>query len=314
LTQVPTAVTIGPVTPLISVGLPVYNGERYLEGAIEALLAQDVDNFELLISDNASEDATAAIATAYAERDARVRYHRNRRNLGLAGNFNRLVELARGKYFKWAAHDDWHPPQTLRLCTEALEREPTAVLCGSAVAIMDEDGQVFDEWHPSVDLAAPTAPIRFHRLIWSMGETHPLFAVMRTDALRRTSLIQNYVGTDRVLLAQLVLMGPFLQLPEILHHYRQPRMLKAPPPPETTGAQVSVILNPANRGRLRFRTWRLCYEHLSVVARAPVAPWHKPWLAADVLARFGGRDSRRMAAEVYHAGRVLVSRARAGAA
>jgi glycosyltransferase involved in cell wall biosynthesis len=295
------------VTPLISVGLPVYNGERYLVGAIEALLAQDLDDFELLISDNASDDATAAIAGAYAKRDPRVRYHRNQRNLGLAGNFNRLVELARGRY-------DWHPPQTLRRCIEALEREPTAMLCGSAVAIMDEDGHVFDEWHPSADLTAPQAHVRFHRLIWTMGETHPLFAVMRTDALRRTSLVQGYLGTDRVLLAELILMGSFLQLPEILHHYRQPRMLQAPPPPEVTGAQVSVILDPANRGRLRMRTWRLCYEHLGVVARAPVAPWHKPWLAADVLARFGGRDSRRMAAEVYHAGRVLVSRARSGTA
>jgi glycosyltransferase involved in cell wall biosynthesis len=297
--------------PLVSVGLPVYNGERYLAKALEAMLAQDLRDFELVISDNASEDRTEAIARAYADRDPRVRYHRNERNLGLAGNFNRVFELSRGKYFKWTAHDDWHPPRTLRACVEALECDPSAVLCQTAVAIMDEDGEVFEEWHPSVDLRSPRPHIRLHRLIWSMGETHPLFAVMRTDALRRTPLLQSFLGADRVLLAEMALMGPILPLPEILHHYRQPRLRPGAriPEPSANQPRVSVILDPANRDRLRMRTWRLCYEHARLVSRASLAPWHKLWLTADVLARFGGRDFRRMAAEVYHAGRVLAFRA-----
>jgi glycosyltransferase involved in cell wall biosynthesis len=299
------------VTPLISIGLPVYNGERYLAQALDALLAQDIEDFELIISDNASEDATAEIAKSYASKDSRIRCFRNERNLGLAWNFNRVVELARGKYFKWTAHDDWHPSQTLRACTDVLEGDPSAVLCATAVAIIDEDGGVFDEWHPSVDLRSPRSDIRFHRLIWSMGETHPLFGVMRTDALRRTPLIRTFLGSDRVLLAQLALMGPIWQLPEIMHHYRQPRLRPgAPAPaPSANGSRISVILDPANRGRLPLRTWRLCQEHLRLVAGARLAPQHKLWLTADVLARFGGRDSRRLAAEAYHSGRILVARA-----
>jgi glycosyltransferase involved in cell wall biosynthesis len=295
-------------SPLVSVGVPVYNGEEYLAAALDALLAQDVEDFEVVVCDNASTDATAEIARRYADFDPRVRYHRNPRNLGLSGNFNRTFELSRGKYFKWAAHDDWHPPHTLRACTDVLEQDPSSVLCASAVAIMDDDGEIFEEWHPSVDLRSPSAHVRFHKLIWSLGETHPLFGVMRSEALRRTPLYRPFVGGDRVLLAQLILMGPFLQLPDVLHHYRQARMRPGVGAPSNRPSQA-VILDPANEGKLASRTWRLCYEHLRLVSRAQLAPGHKLWLVADVLARFGVRDSRRLAAEAYHSGRILASRA-----
>jgi glycosyltransferase involved in cell wall biosynthesis len=297
-------------TPLVSVGLPVYRGEQYLPAALDALLAQDLEDFEVIVCDNASPDGTGEIARDYAARDRRVRYHRNERNLGLARNFNRTFELATGKYFKWAAHDDWHPPQMLRRCTEVLESDPAAVLCGSAVAIMDDDGEVFDAWHPSVDLRTPGPHVRLHRLLWTLGETHPLFAVMRADALRRTPLYRPFVGADRVLLAQLVLMGPFWQLPEVLHYYRQARM-RPDAVRDPNRPSQAVILDPANQGKLPSRTWRLCREHLLLVAGARLAPQHKLWLAADVLARFGVRDSRLLAAEAYHSGRILASRARA---
>jgi glycosyltransferase involved in cell wall biosynthesis len=295
--------------PLVSVGVPVYNGEQYLAAALDSLLAQDLEDFEVVICDNASQDATREVARAYAARDPRIHYHRNPRNLGLAGNFNRTFELAGGKYFKWWAHDDWHPRDLLWRCTEVLEQDPAAVLCASAVAVMDDDGEIFEEWHPEVDLRSPGPQVRFHRLIWSLGETHPLFSVMRSDALRRTPLYRPYVGADRVLLAQLLLMGPFWQLPEILHHYRQARMRPGPRPASSSRPSQAVILDPANEGKLASRTWRLCYEHLRLVARAPLTPRHRLWLAADVLARFGVRDSRRLAAEAYHSGRILASRA-----
>jgi glycosyltransferase involved in cell wall biosynthesis len=303
--------------PLVSVGIPVYNGERHLAAAIEGMLAQDLDDFELIICDNASQDGTAEIAREYAARDGRIRYYRNPSNLGLVRNFNRVFELSRGRYFKWTAHDDWHPPQTLRVCAEVLEGDPSAVLCASAVAITDDDGEVFAEWHPSVDLRSVSPQLRFHRLIWSLGETHPLFAMMRTEALRRTrfspQLYRSFLGADRVLLAELALMGPIWQLPEVLHHYRQPRM-RPGAHVATDQTPMSVILDPANEGRLPSRTWRLCLEHLRLVAVAPLAAHHKLWLEADVLARFGIRDSHLLAAEAYRSGRLLIGRAASRAA
>jgi glycosyltransferase involved in cell wall biosynthesis len=294
--------------PLVSVGVPVYNGEDYLPQALDALLAQDLDDFEVIVCDNASQDGTAEIAKDYAARDRRFRYHRNERNLGLSGNFNKAFELATGKYFKWAAHDDLHPPQMLRVCTTVLEQDPAAVICGSAVAVMDDDGEVFEQWHPSVDLRSPPAHVRFHRLIWTLEETHPLFAVMRSEALARTPLYRPFVGADRVLLAQLALMGPIWQVPEVLHYYRQPRM-RPDARQRANRPSQAVILDPANEGKLPSRTWRLCDEHLRLVFNALLPARHKLWLAGDVLARFGVRDSRRLAAEAYHSGRILAGRA-----
>ena len=94
------------MTPRVSLGFPVYNGERYLAAALDSLLGQTFRDLEVVICDNASTDRTAELCAAYAARDARVRYHRNPTNLGAAPNFNRTFELSRGEYFKWAAHDD----------------------------------------------------------------------------------------------------------------------------------------------------------------------------------------------------------------
>jgi glycosyltransferase involved in cell wall biosynthesis len=294
--------------PLVSVGLPVYNGEEHLAGALDAILTQELDDFEVIVCDNASQDGTAEIARDYAARDARVHYHRNPRNIGLAGNFNRTFELSGGRYFKWWAHDDRHPRDLLSRTIEVLEADPSAVLCATGVAIMDDDGEVFEEWRPEVDLLTPPPQVRFHRLLWTLGETHPLFSVMRADALARTPRYRPFVGGDRVLLAQLILMGGFAAVPDLLHYYRQARMRPGVRKDPNKPSQAE-ILDPANRGKLPSRTWRLCYEHLRLVAAARGGPGEKLCMAGDVLGRFGVKDARLLAAEAYHSGRILASRA-----
>jgi glycosyltransferase involved in cell wall biosynthesis len=121
-------------TPKVSIGLPVRNGGRYLAEAIDALLAQTFPDFELIISDNASTDDTPAICEAYAARDPRVRVIRQEHNMGAARNFNLVFASSTGKYFKWAAHDDY-----LEACLAILEAQPDAVLCQSLVDIVDRD-------------------------------------------------------------------------------------------------------------------------------------------------------------------------------
>src|SRR6267142_5432239 len=99
--------------PKVSVGLPVYNGEKYLPNTLKRLLEQDFEDFELIVSDNASTDGTPEICRMFAEQDPRVHYVRNEANIGLAANHNRTFELSRGELFKWAAHDDDFPPAML---------------------------------------------------------------------------------------------------------------------------------------------------------------------------------------------------------
>src|SRR3712207_3999522 len=115
--------------PTVSIGLPVYNGERYLALAIEAVLAQTYRDFELIISDNGSTDATSAICKAFAARDPRVRYYRYEENRGAAWNFNNTARLARGRYFKWQCYDDLLEPEMIQACLDVLEREPEVAVC-----------------------------------------------------------------------------------------------------------------------------------------------------------------------------------------
>jgi hypothetical protein len=143
-----------------------------------------------------------------------------------------------------------------------------------------------------------------HRLLWSLGETHPMYGLIRSSALGQTHLMQSYVGSDRTLLAELSLIGPIVQTPEILHFYTVSATAR-------TNYRPSLTYDPANKGRLPLRTWRLIYEHLAVVGRSDESAGHKLFLAGDVIRRFGIRDFRRLAAEAYHTARILAGRAAA---
>jgi glycosyltransferase involved in cell wall biosynthesis len=288
-----------PSPPRVSIGVPVYNGERYLPRALDSLLGQDFEALEVVVSDNASTDGTREICCEYARRDPRLRYHRNDANIGLFPNFNRAFALAGGEYFKWAAHDDWWEPGYVSRCVQALDADPGAVLCTTGVRIVDGSGETTGAWRPLADLAGPDPAVRFHRLLWTLGEPHAVYGLARTAALRRTSMLQSLLGADRVLLAELSLLGGIVQLPEPLHVYTVDLGVRR-------GRRYSTVNDPRNRGQLPLRTWRLARCHLQVVGRSSLPAGRRALLAADVLARFGVRDARRMLAEAYHSGRILL--------
>jgi glycosyltransferase involved in cell wall biosynthesis len=285
--------------------MPVYNGERLLPRALDSLLAQDVDGLELVVSDNASTDATEEICREYAASDPRIRYYRNDHNVGLVRNFNRVFELSRAEYFKWASHDDWIDPRFVATCLAVLEADRDAVLCTPSVVIVDESGRPMGSWQPTTDLCSSSPRHRLHRLLWSLGEPHAIYGLIRAPNLRRTRGLQAYLAADRVLLAELILQGPFWQLQESLHHYTVDLGARA-------ARTYSIFNDPRNLGRLPLRTWRLWYEHLRLVAGSPLTSSEKAILAADVSVRFGARDSRRLLAELYHSARIVGVRAVAG--
>ena len=127
--------------PRVSIGLPVYNGERYLQQAIDSLLAQTFSDFELILLDNASTDGTRAICEAAAARDPRVRYLREPVNTGGIRNHNRTVELSRGEYFKWAAHDDIYAETFVEMCVAHLDSSPATVIAFTQSEFIDEHGR-----------------------------------------------------------------------------------------------------------------------------------------------------------------------------
>ena len=127
--------------PLVSVGVPAFNGEPYVEETLDCILGQTYSNLEILISDNASCDRTGEICRRFAETDPRVRYRRNERNLGAAANYNQVFRMASGKYFKWAAVDDLLSSDFIERCVEVLETRDDAVLCYPKTTIIDEEGR-----------------------------------------------------------------------------------------------------------------------------------------------------------------------------
>jgi glycosyltransferase involved in cell wall biosynthesis len=263
--------------PKVSIGLPVYNGARYLREALDSILAQTFRDFELIICDNASTDATAAICADYAARDPRIRYHRRSHNIGATANFNQTFELARGAYFKWAAHDDVLAPTWLEKCVAALDQAPDAVLSQSLVELVDEQGVRLEEYdltafgtdsmRPSVRFAARLRP----------HDCQEIFGVIRTDVLRRTKLIGYHLGGDRTLLIDLALLGRFVVVPEILflnreHPWRFKRQHRYP------SSELAWFTSGQKRrggfeGWRMLRTWVLCGKSLRAVhRRVPLGP------------------------------------------
>lgn len=206
--------------PLVTLGVPVYNGERHLAKALDSLLAQDMPDFRLVISDNASTDRTAAICQEYVARDRRVTYVRNETNLGAAANYNRLLQLATTPYFKWASADDVCEPQLLRRCLEVLEARPEVVLAYPKTVLIGEDDEFLRNHEDRLHMPFPDPAERLRHFATRRWLCNACFGLIRTDVLRRTALVRPYVSSDIALLAELALAGQFHEVPERLFRRR----------------------------------------------------------------------------------------------
>jgi len=193
--------------PRITVGLPTYNGERYLGAAIRSILDQDFGDFELIVADNASTDATSTIIREFAGRDARVRHLPSELNRGAAWNFNRVVDVARGEYFKWMADDDTYEPGFLGRCVEVLDNSPDVVLCYTQAVEIDADGGVIEQRGPTNVADRADVAQRYRAILRDEVYCYAVFGVIRTGVLRSTGLIGPFTQSDRVLLAELALHG-----------------------------------------------------------------------------------------------------------
>lgn len=199
----------------------MYNGENYMAAAIEGVLAQTFSDFELIIADDASTDRTAEICRAFAARDPRVRYHRNERNRGAAPNYNNLVKLAQGRYFKWVAHDDVVTPDYLAKTVAALDCVPQAVLAHSQIRVIDKDARELTVYDNTLPLTSTSRQSdRFAGVILDRYAHHAFFGLIRLETLRKTPLHRSYAGGDRALVTFLALHGPFVHISEPLYWQR----------------------------------------------------------------------------------------------
>jgi glycosyltransferase involved in cell wall biosynthesis len=253
--------------PHVSIGMPVYNGEPYVRQAIESILSQTFRDFELIISDNASTDGTERICREYAAKDSRIRFYRSDHNRGAAWNHNRVVELARGEYFKWQCHDDYCATTFLEKCLAVIYSNPDVVLCYPQFVRVDEQNRRLGVKSSRVEGERNVAE-RFRSLIYRRDTCEEIYGVTRTAVIRKTALIGPYTSSDDTLLAELILHGQFCSIPESLFFHRIH-------PAQSTNSYPSrsarmAWFNPA-ASRFPLPFLRLFFAYLSLIWRSPLS-------------------------------------------
>jgi glycosyltransferase involved in cell wall biosynthesis len=210
-----------PKEPLVSIGMPVYNGENFLRLALSSLLAQDYPHFELIISDNASDDGTEEICREYQAHDRRIRYLRHRENRGSPWNFAFVAHEARGDYFMWAAHDDlWHPT-FIRKCLAMLESHPEAVLCATEINFIDGNGvpSIYYANYKNIVTIGMSPVERIHAWM-SLPGWFAIYGLMRLEVTRHISLGLDVFAWDVILFLEILLIGPSAKVDEPLFSVR----------------------------------------------------------------------------------------------
>jgi glycosyltransferase involved in cell wall biosynthesis len=256
----------------VSVGMPVYNAAAWIESALDSLLAQTFADFELIVSDNASTDATYAICQRYAQQDRRIRLLRNPANIGANRNYVAVLQAASGKYFKWASSNDLCLPTFIERCVAALESDPKAVLACPRSALFVESMEDAAPYDRDLELLQNDPADRFIGMHASMGLNNSFNGVIRRDALLRVSPMGSYIGADIVLMAELALLGKFLLLDERLFFRRMS--------PEAatrlkSHREVERHLVPSARGPLKWQEWRFQFARLRACrhAKFPSSAW-----------------------------------------
>jgi glycosyltransferase involved in cell wall biosynthesis len=206
--------------PKVTVAFTTYNVERYLAGAFDAVRAQELTDFEVVVADNGSTDSTWDICERYAREDARFRIYRNPENIGVYRNVRRVIELAGGQYFRLTAHDDLMAPTLLGRCVAHLDAHPEAVLAYPRTIIIDEAGRETTRWAHDPDLRQPEAARRIATYVDAWALINELFGVIRTDALKATRPFGTYNSSDKRLMVELLAQGQFHLIDEFLFYRR----------------------------------------------------------------------------------------------
>jgi len=198
--------------------MPVYNSNpQRFRAALQSLLAQTFQDFELILSDNGSDDAARALYEEAVASNPRIRYTRHSKNYGAGFNFNYVFSEARGEYFMWVADDDLRAPTYLAKTVALLDQHPHAVTAGTRVCLVNEEGQRRGEipFSPRVRLPRPS-----QRIV--AGHFMDIYSLHRRTALAKTHLTQPMHGGDWMLVMEMLLQGPLERVDEELLVYKVP--------------------------------------------------------------------------------------------
>jgi glycosyltransferase involved in cell wall biosynthesis len=269
-------------SPVVSLGLPVYNGERFLEEAVESILGQTYSDFELIISDNASTDNTQDLCERYVQRDARIRYMRQPENMGAPRNWDAVVHAAKGTFFKWASASDECDPEFISKCLAAMQADSGAVLAFGRTRFIDEEGTLLDIYDGDFAVTDPTPSARFEFVCSHLVLNNAESGLIRLDALRNTALHRRYPHSDPVLMAELALHGRWVLLPDVLLFRRTGRNNFTP---HRTLAEITRIYDPKRKRPMVLIWGRRHLDYLTLSLKAPLPQGERRRVAIYALRR-----------------------------
>lgn len=203
------------------------NGENFLAFALDSLLAQDFQDYELIISDNASTDSTPEICKRYAEMDSRIRIFRNENCIGAAHNFNTVFDISNGEYFMWAAHDDLWEPSFIGTLFHLLKNDQNASLAFCAFDNIDKNGRQIKTYPDLFDLPSDDLYSRLRNYVLQeefLGKANPIYGLIPREVLLKTERFPLYVkddwGIDMLLVFKILSLGKLVLSDQLMFHKR----------------------------------------------------------------------------------------------
>jgi len=291
--------------PIVSVGLPVYNGGKYLAEAIESILTQDFEEFELIISDNASTDDTRDICEKYQRQDRRIRYFRFHKNLGAAKNYLNVLGLSTGSFFMWASHDDLHERSFIRRCLETIQDDPSIALVYPQTKLFNSDSQFMGVAKDYVKADQDNPAERFCHLIWEIGLCNMFYGLFRSDIIKEIESFYKILIGDNLCLAEIALAGKIIQIPEPLFIRRFTRNYNYKSPDERylqiMGEANTELYNRFYNEGISFPHCQFTYANLELVYNSHLKPSQKNLLMQEVLKCFKTRFGNYMKYEIDRA-------------
>lgn len=209
---------------LVSVGMPVFNGEKTLSDAIRSILNQTYRNIELIVSDNNSTDRSLEIIRKFAAQDKRIRLITSEENNGGAWNFNKVFQCSSGQYFMWASHDDLRDLNFISECVGMLERNEKAVLCQAKTYVVPIENPQSVTYEADLSSFEDKYSLesRYKETYRNFPAT-AIYGLYRSSALAKTHLFSNCVGSDLAFIQELSVYGAFIWTDEVkfIYQYRQ---------------------------------------------------------------------------------------------
>lgn len=253
--------------PLVSFALPARNGAQTIAQAIESIRSQTLEDWELVISDNCSSDGTSEICKSFAADDPRIRHLPTGRLLSQNANFSAAYRHSRGTFFRWCGDDDWLEPSYAERTTRALAEDSTAVLCTTLQRYYQDNElvAVSNALNHLQSVSAADPADRLAQLLFAFRQggrfgIDPMYSLMRRTALARTDLVQPNRFGDFILSCEMVILGRFIHVPEVLAHRRLPK-------PTPNVSQFQQFTN--KRGWVRF-----IQREISLLKVMEAAPRH----------------------------------------